>query len=133
MHEWNLVENIIETIKSKIDPDSRVTQINIRAGELKGTDKKIIVYVIKELSKGTPLENSEINVVIEKATFKCDSCGHEWQLDSDKVKEKHEELHEIQHNPNLINTFTACPKCNSKNFQVIKGNEFWVEDIKVTK
>lgn len=133
MHEWNLVENIVETIKSKVEPGSKVTQINIRAGELKGADEKIIVYAIKELSKGTPLENSEINVIVEKATFKCDSCGHEWQLNSEELEEKHDELHEVQHNPSLIHNFTNCPKCHSKKFQVIKGNEFWVEDIKVKK
>ena len=133
LHEWSIVEGIIETIKNRVKENTNILEINIVIGELKGVDKDIILYALKELSKGSGLENVKFKMKIEKAKFKCRKCGSEWELEENEAKNKHDEIHEIGHNPNLIHTLTKCPKCQTSDFEVLKGDELWVENIKISE
>lgn len=133
LHEWSLVEGIIQTIKNRVKENANVLQINIIIGELKGVNKDIISYALKELSNDSRLENVEFKMKIEKAKFKCRECGFEWELEENEAKNKHDEIHEISHNPNLIHILTKCPKCQNSDFEVLKGDRVLVEDIKISE
>ena len=130
MHEWSMVQGILETVKKRCG-GKKISEMNLIVGELQAIDEDNVMFALKE-SPDSPLKESVIRLTKEKARFKCTGCGFEWKLEDEK-KHMHEEIHDISHNPNLIYAFTRCPKCKSTKFEVLGGTQTWIKDIKVTK
>ena len=129
MHEWALAEAVIKTTLGKIREENikRILEIRITVGELQQIDLDIFKFSLKELSKGTPLENANFKISIERAVFKCLNCGFKWEFSPSHLKEHEAEA--IHFIPELAHSFVKCPNCNSVDFEVIKGRGVWIEGI----
>ena len=111
MHEIGLVKDIITSINSKLNkikPGSKIKVININIGELEHVVPGHFEFHFKENTKGTVLENAELNIKRVKVKFRCRGCGYEFSAEDG---------------------LAGCPKCNYKASEVIAGSGIYVESI----
>ena len=113
MHEIGLVNDVIDTIKSKLKESresSSIKKVVIVIGELEHVTPEHFEFHFREHTKGSYLENAALNFRKAKARFKCKTCGCEYEA-------KEAEL--------------GCPKCGSKLNDVIAGSGVFVESVEV--
>ncbi|MDW8036384.1 MAG: hydrogenase nickel incorporation protein HypA [Candidatus Korarchaeum sp.] len=135
MHEWSLAEVIVETLASKVKLEGtrRISEVEIIHGEMMELELDILRFALEELSKGTPLEGSRFIFKEEKASFRCNSCGYNWDFE-----QAHESLPEdlgiregvngdkespIHFIPYLAQALMKCPSCGSRDFDVESGRD----------
>ncbi len=109
---------------------AKITEAKIKLGKLQQIDFGILRFALKELTKGTQLEKTDIKLEEEETKFKCRACGAEWNFNSARPddKEQAEAMHFV---PDLAHAFIRCPKCGSPDFEIIGGRGAWVEYMKV--
>ncbi|ACK41412.1 MULTISPECIES: hydrogenase nickel incorporation protein HypA [Dictyoglomus] len=132
MHEWALAEAVV---KSAIDMAqkknlSQIKLLFLRVGEVQQIDMEVFNYAIKELSKGTILENSEIKYEIFPAKLVCNNCGNIWSYMESFQGLTDEEKEAIHFIPETIHVYMKCPKCKSADFEIKEGRGVFIEDIK---
>lgn len=132
MHEWALADGIVRTAVEFANMHGRdkILAIRVVLGELQDVNEEILKFAIDELKKGTIAEDADVEFVVEEAEFRCRNCGHEWKLRevkedfSERIKE---DIHFI---PEVVHAFLACPKCGSRDFEVVKGRGVYLAAIK---
>lgn len=112
MHELSVTEGILkicldEGEKNKIQ---KINKINIVVGELTDLIPSCITYYFNIVSKGTIAEEAEIVINKSSVVIKCFNCGFEGQLAKGKY---------------------LCPKCNSDDYKITKGKEFYIDTMEV--
>ncbi len=117
MHEWALAESVIKTAENK--KEFRDKKIIIYLGELQNIDMEIFRFAMDELIKQ---RNIKLNYKfeIQKAEFKCNKCGEDFDIEEvkDKSDDEKENIHFI---PEMVKAFIKCPKCKSVDFEIVKG------------
>jgi len=132
MHEWALASSIIETLKSLREEHNReILSAKIVLGELQSIDKEILEYALNALKKDSELESVDFEFIVEKAKFKCRKCSHEWKLEDNKESLDDEIKESIHFVPEVVHSFIRCPKCGSRDFEVVKGRGLYIESIVV--
>lgn len=135
MHEWALAEAVV-TALAKIQTEEKVkkfSEIKLKIGELQNIDIETFTLALKELSKNISLDEVKIEIENEEAAFKCRFCGYEWKLNHVKYNLEESESEAIHFIPEIVHAFIRCPKCNSPDFEVVKGRGIWIEHAKVLK
>ncbi len=132
MHEWALAEAIISYAIEKVNELNieKVSEVEIKIGELRQIDLEILSLALKTLSENTFLEKANFKIDIEEAFLKCRACGYEWSFKEAKEKIEEKNIEAIHFIPEIIHSFINCPKCNSMDFEIIKGKDVWIEKIK---
>lgn len=116
MHEWALAESVIKSIENnKIENK----EIKVLLGELQDVDGEIFKFAIDELLKQ---KNKKIKykIVVDKSLFRCNNCKNEFDMSVVKKKNKIEKEN-IHFVPEMVKVFVKCPKCNSIDFEIVKG------------
>ena len=133
MHEWALATAIITTVEeyAKKLGAEEVYEVNVVLGELQAINEEIMRYALENLKKGTICENAKFVFTTEKAKFKCRNCGHEWSLEEMKSKLSEDVKESIHFIPEVVKAFVKCPKCGSRDFEVLKGRGLYVSSIVV--
>ncbi len=127
MHEWALAEAIVEYVK-KVTGDSRtVKRLTISLGELQAIDKEVLSFSLTEIFKAEGIEVSDLRLVEEPALFKCRRCGYEWGLRDVDVDPGTREL--IHFVPEAAHSYIRCPKCGSRDFEVVEGRGVKVVEV----
>ncbi len=133
MHEWALADGIVRTAIefAKTHGNDKILGIRVVLGELQDVNEEILKFAIDEIKKGTIAEDAEVEFVLEEAEFRCRNCGHEWKLR--EVRESFNERikEDIHFIPEVVHAFLACPKCGSRDFEVVKGRGVYLSAIKV--
>lgn len=118
MHEWAIAEAVIKEVENLIHKNMRLKKIRILAGELQNLDENILKQymdmMIKEVAPGL-----KYSIEREEAVFKCNVCGHIWQLRYVKLSEDEREA--VHFVPEAIHAYVSCPKCGSRDFTVVRG------------
>ncbi|MEM2928669.1 MAG: hydrogenase nickel incorporation protein HypA [Nitrososphaerota archaeon] len=132
MHEWALAESIISYILEKANEMNikKILEVEVKIGELRQIDIEILSLALKTLSENTLLEGAIFNISIEEAILKCRVCEYEWSYKEAKRKIEEQNIEAIHFIPEIIHSFINCPKCNSMDFEIIKGKDVWIEKIK---
>ena len=105
MNILNIVEENARNLKAKI-----VHEIEMDIGELSGIDYDALEFAMLHTHKNELLENAKLVINKIPAKAKCKSCKHEF----------------------VINDFyTACPKCNTFDHEILQGEELKVKSIKI--
>lgn len=130
MHEMMLVEGIISTlIELSHEKKGRVSYFKVNVGEISQFNVELIRYLLMEMVKGTELEDSHIEVNVEKAVVKCLSCGSKLNfqelVDSLSINEK-EAIHFL---PELISSFCRCPSCRMSDFEIEQGRSVRIVEV----
>ncbi len=132
MHEWALAESVIQAAvgyaaRGKL---RSVSEVSVLLGELQAIDRKIFVFALEELVKGSfkDLAACKFKILKEPAAFKCKSCAKKFTL---KVLKKTEaEAENIHFIPEMAHVFLKCPQCQSPDFDVIAGRGVSIKNIK---
>lgn len=132
MHEWSIAEGIVRSVLSfmKKHGVSCVREVVVATGELAQLDTDVLKEAFKLLSEDTPLAGAELRVEVERARFVCNVCGAKWGLHEieDQLKsapmiadETGEYDLPLHYMPELVYAFARCPRCGSRDFDVIAG------------
>ncbi|MCX7940379.1 MAG: hydrogenase/urease maturation nickel metallochaperone HypA [Endomicrobia bacterium] len=108
MHEHSLAKDIAYLIFDEIKKKKpkKVEKITIVIGEALGINKDFFLHALKEHSlKNTICENSQLEIVVEKAKIKCRKCS------------------------NIIEEPVMKCICGSNDFDVFSGKNVYVKEI----
>ena len=127
MHEWALAEAIVDYVL-KVSGDRRMfKRIIIRLGELQSIDEEVLRFSINEIMRSEEIVVKELKFEKDPAIFRCRNCGHEWGL---KDMEMGEEVKELIHFvPEAVHTYFKCPKCGSRDFDIVRGRGVYVAEV----
>jgi Zn finger protein HypA/HybF involved in hydrogenase expression len=80
MHEYSLMERILETVLENLkgqglSSSERVREVSLRLGALEIHSEESFRQAFAVLAKGGPLEGARLNLTIEPARFEC-PCGY---------------------------------------------------------
>ncbi|MEM4486153.1 MAG: hydrogenase nickel incorporation protein HypA [Zestosphaera sp.] len=120
VHEWALAEGVCRYV-TNVAGGRRLKKVKIALGELQSVDEEVLKFALTELLKAQGFEIGEglIELVVKHAVMQCRKCGHLWSLgEVDLSEEEREAVHFI---PEVIRAYTSCPKCNSRDFEVVEG------------
>lgn len=127
VHEWALAEAIVEHVKARLGKDRALRKLVISLGELQAIDEEILRFSLTEILKSEGIGLHELEFIREPAILKCRKCGHEWGLKevglSDEVREA---IHFV---PEVAHSFIRCPKCGSRDFEVVKGRGIYLVEV----
>ena len=112
MHELALTEGIIAIVEQegKKHGFTRVLEISLKVGELSGVIPECLLEFFPIASRGTLAEGAALTVETLPAAFRCRSCGFEGAIPRHSA---------------------ACPQCGSEAIRLVRGREFFVDNLKV--
>jgi hydrogenase nickel incorporation protein HypA/HybF len=112
VHEMGIAQNILEIAVEAASKEgaTRITRIDLVAGELRGLVPMQLTFCFSIVAKDTIASGAYLNVEEVPVTAHCQDCSEDFA-----VKE-YEYL---------------CPKCGSVKIQVTGGTELRVKDIEV--
>ena len=123
MHEFSIadeiVKNVLETAKK--NKGKKVVSILLEIGELTHLNGEQVSFWIKELFKDSVAEDAEVKIKTIKARIQCKGCGYKGGMGSDQEDS-------FRH---LIPA--SCPRCNSFQIKIEKGQECILRRIQVLK
>lgn len=110
MHEFSLVQNIIEIVEETVQKNQvkHVTEVVLEIGTLSGVELPALDMALESLGPGSIIDGAKINKEIIQARAVCSQCGTEYTPDD---------------------YFSVCPKCQSYGASFIKGKELRVKSI----
>ncbi len=133
MHEASIALSILsklEEITSSAKNVKRVTRVKISVGMLSMVDIEALKFALEVLSKGTIAEGMRIDIEIAKPRFKCSRCQHTWVMED--IPNSLTELKTILHlNPEVIVNYLQCPKCGSRDVEIIEGSSIILQSVEV--
>ena len=106
MHEYSLMEQVIAHILAelkKVDgpPEGSALEVVLKVGALAVHSEAATRQAYEVLVKGTPLENSKLDLTIEPVTLNCQACGYQGPLPEGTVD---------PHDPSPL---AECPRCGA--------------------
>ena len=112
MHELSITMNILEIVEenAKTLHAKIVHEIEMDIGELSGVDFDALEFAMQHAQKSKLLEKVEFVINRIPAKARCNTCNHEFELSD---------------------YYTACPKCNNFNHDIFQGKELKVKSIKI--
>ena len=133
MHEWALAEAVISSALKAAEQEGirEITGLRVNIGELQQIDVEVFEFALKEVSQPQRpmMGKAEIELKTEKAILKCRSCGHEWDFDEALNGLSEEEAEAIHFVPEVAHVYIRCPKCDSPDFEFMKGRGVWIESL----
>ena len=129
LHEWALAEAVATAALEAANREglSRVTEVILKVGELQGIELEILDFAFSQLRRGK-LENARFKTVVTKARFQCRVCGHQWNMDRRGLDENVTEA--IHFVPEVAHAYLRCPSCESPDFEIVEGRNFWLQCVK---
>jgi len=129
VHEWALAEAIANYVREYVGEKTVLKKLTISLGELQSIDKDILDFALKEILRSMGITVQELDYEIETAVLKCRKCGYEWELNKSIFSE--DILEAIHFVPEVIHSYFKCPKCGSRDFDVIRGRGLRIVRIEV--
>ncbi len=110
MHEMSIAQSILDIVIGEASKHNatKVANIRIRAGELRGIVPVHLNYYFQFVSKDTIAEGAELDIEVLPVRGRCEKCN----LDFDVEEFKYE-----------------CPECQGKDVETIQGLELMVKDF----
>ncbi len=132
MHEWALADAVVEATTAALgtrDP-SCLRGVTVRIGELQAIDREIFSFALETILSQGPYPHSIFRLEIEKASFRCRSCGREWQLEESAglTDEQREAIHFL---PESAHAFLLCPDCGGPDYRVEKGRGVHISSLQL--
>jgi len=132
MHEWALAEAVIATVYEIAEKEGfkEVKEVTIIIGELQQIDLEIFKFALNQL-KPEKFKNTKFDMATTKAELRCKVCGHKWIFRKETLDENTAEaLHFL---PEVAHAYIKCPKCGSRDFEIVKGRGVWLKSVKGEK
>ncbi len=129
VHEWALAEALVEYLKNHMKSinGKYVEKLVVGLGKLQSIDREIFSFALTELLKQEGVVVNNIEFVDEDILFKCRRCGYTWRMNLDELDEWiKESIHFV---PEAVHSFIKCPRCGSRDFEVVKGRGVRILEI----
>lgn len=112
MHEFTIVMNVLAIVEenAKNLHAETVHEIEMDIGELSGIDYDALIFAMQYSKKNELLENARLIINKISAKARCKSCMHVFEISD---------------------FYTACPKCNTFDHEILQGKELKVKSIKI--
>lgn len=116
MHELGYTKDILTSVVLAAEGAGahRVKSVYLTIGEVRDIVDDLFSGCFAHFSKGTIAEGSELFIDRIPLTVCCQQCGDIFDLDLQKTK------------------IIVCPQCNSSDYVVNTGMEFYVDHIEVS-
>jgi hydrogenase nickel incorporation protein HypA/HybF len=76
MHELSVAHAVVSTVVEALpSPDTRVTQVRLRIGELSGIVPQALEFAYDVAAEGTPLADAALVIVRSPVVIACPTCG----------------------------------------------------------
>lgn len=110
MHEFSLVESIVESLLSmqRAEGWERIAKIHLRVGVLRQVFPDIMTFAFETVTRGTSLEGARLVVEEVPLSFRCLACGATWGDEGG-----------------------ACPSCGSAGRETLAGMELIIQSLEV--
>lgn len=111
MHELGIMYHIVKQVLGVVERNhlSKVDAIVLQVGELASVVPRYLHACYPAAVDGTILENTKLEIEMLPANGICKGCGKVYSL--------------------LVNA-NECPQCQSKDFEMISGGEFYLKEIR---
>ena len=111
MHELGIMYHIIEKVLRVVETNqlSEVEVIVLQVGELSSVIPRYLHACFPAAVDGTLLENTRLEIETLTANGICQSCGKVYPL---------------------LENSKICPECQSEEFEMIGGGEFYLKEIR---
>ncbi len=129
VHEWALAEAIANYIREYVGEKTVLKKLTISLGELQSIDKDILDFALKEILRSMGITVQELDYEIEEVILKCRKCNYEWKLNKNIFSEN--VLEAVHFVPEIIHSYFKCPKCGSRDFEVVRGRGLRIKEIEV--
>jgi len=129
VHEWALAEAIANYVREYLGEKTVLKKLIISLGELQNIDKDILDFALKEILRSMGITVQELDYEIEEAFLKCRKCSYEWKLNKNIFNEN--VLEAVHFVPEIIHSYFKCPKCGSRDFEVVRGRGLRIKEIEV--
>jgi Zn finger protein HypA/HybF involved in hydrogenase expression len=108
LHEYSLMEQVIAQILAELKredgpPGGIALEVTLKVGALAVHSEAATRQAYEVLVKGTPLENSRLNLTIEPVTLTCGQCGYKGPVPGGAV------------DPHDLSPLAECPRCGAVN------------------
>ena len=110
MRELQTTQILLNKLLSQLQEAQRVRKIHVAMGEIAELDQRKIEQHWRELSKGTPAEQAQLQFRLIKAEVQCMACFEKYHPENGKIH---------------------CPYCGSYGAKVLTGEEFYLETIEL--
>ncbi|KLE15547.1 hydrogenase maturation nickel metallochaperone HypA [Clostridium sp. C8] len=110
MHEIGVLFEIIKTVENfaKQNDVKKVETLVLQIGELSSMIPRYMKNLYPATIKGTILQGSELEIEILPANALCKECNKVF---------------------NLVSNNGICPKCETKDWELLGGKEFYIKEI----
>ncbi|NPA96209.1 MAG: hydrogenase nickel incorporation protein HypA [Crenarchaeota archaeon] len=126
MHEWALAEAIARYAES-VCSSRRVSKIVVKLGTLQAIDREVLSFALNAILESDGIRGAEIVLEDEEAVFRCRRCGATWRYSDVELDEALREA--IHFLPEAVHSFVRCPRCGSRDFEVVKGRGVEVAEV----
>lgn len=114
MHELGLCQEILRIALEEVDKQEtkpkKITSLKLVVGSLHNVLKENMEFIYEHVAKDTIAEGSKLLIEAVPLTIKCNSCQKETIIE---------------------NNFFSCSACSSRDFEIIKGKELFLENVEV--
>ena len=112
MHEFSIAMSIVSIVEEHAkELNAKVVhEIELELGELSGIDPDALVFAMQLTEKDELTKKAKLVINKIKAKTRCNECNQEFEI---------------------INLYSACPKCNSYDHSIFQGRELKVKTIVV--
>lgn len=112
MHEMGIAQNIVEIAveAAKKEGASKVTRINLIAGELRGIVPMQLTFCFGIVAKDTIAAGAYLDIEEVPVSGHCKNCNSDFSVEEYEY---------------------VCPKCGSPNIELTGGTELRIKDIEV--
>ncbi len=119
VHEWALAQAVVREIVSLVSGEKKGVVVEVVLGELQSVDEEAFSFALNTLLVEEGIKGVEVKLVREDAAFRCRRCGFEWSLESASLSD--EEREAIHFVPEAVHSIVRCPKCGSRDYDVVRG------------
>lgn len=130
MHEWALSDSVAAAAAAEAEKNNlnAVTRVVVVLGEVQNIAPGVFKEIFDEVKLQHPrTHNAEMVIENEPALFKCNRCASEFGMQ--RAAMTHEHLEDIHFVPEAAVVYAACPKCASKDFNILKGRGLYIKEI----
>ena len=124
MHEFATAQSIVRTVTraAMMHQARKISEIRLELGEFTFINPQQLQFVFEIAAKDSPAEDAKLIIKKSLGKIKCIQCGYEGGL-----KYTGPEIHS-----SIAAQFVLdCPKCDSKETEIIGGRELRIKDIKI--
>ncbi|NVM52195.1 MAG: hydrogenase maturation nickel metallochaperone HypA [Candidatus Helarchaeota archaeon] len=124
MHEFATAQNIVRIVtRAAMQNNARkISEVRLELGEFTFINPQQLKFVFEIAAKDSPAEGAELNISKIPGKIGCTKCGYKGGL-----KYTGPEIHSTVAAQFVLD----CPKCESKETEIIGGRELRIKDIKI--